>query len=234
MDYQNIFANIATGLSVIYYISLVIPFYKVLRCQLTYEFTPITYITTIYADSLTWYLYATRLQYDQLKLCNLLGFFTTLILIIIYIAFELKQNIFDSLLNILMLILGSLALHKSLSLTIAEPKFIGRVCIVTKLLSFFIPIVSICKVIKENNNKYISIKSSLIYMSSFIGWILYGIAINDNIIMYSNAAGILLCFIQLLVYLIYKNNKKPSKRKSKAIGDYERKTLKKVKIKMDY
>ena len=204
MDYQNIFGYIATGLSVCFYCSLVIPFFNVLRCKLNYEFTPIALINTIYVDTIAWYIYADKILCEQLKLCNTIGACCTLLLIVIYLAFELRKYLVDSILNALILILGTLVMHKGLTIVVEDAQMVGKICIATKIITFFIPIIMIFRVIKEKNYKLISVNSTLTYMASCIGWVLFGKTANDFNIMISNAIGIVLCFIQFIVYLNFK------------------------------
>ena len=204
MDYQNIIGNTAIGLSVGFYTTLVIPFFNVLRCKLNYEFTPIALINTIYVDSIAWYIYGDKIICQPLKLCHTIGCICTLLLIMIYLVFELKKYLIDSILNLLILILGCLVLHKGLTIVVEDAQMVGKVCIATKLITFFLPILMIFRVVKEKNYKLISINTTFAYMCSCIGWLLYGKSTNDINVMIPNIAGILLCFVQFLVYLHYK------------------------------
>ena len=201
MDYQHIFGYIATGLSVFFYCSLVIPFCNVLRCKLNYEFTPIGLIDTIYIDSIAWYIYGDKILNDQLKLCNIIGACCTLALIAIYLAFELKKYLVDSILNCLILILGTLVMHKGLTVVVEEAQMVGKICICTKSISFLFSIYMTYRVIKEKNYTLTSVNSILTYMASCIGWTLFGKSVNDYNIMCPNAVGIIICLIQFVFYL---------------------------------
>ena len=204
MDYQHIFGYVATGLSSCFYLSLVLPFLNVIRCRLNYEFTPIALIDTIYIDSVAWYIYGDKILCDQLKLCNTIGACCTLLLIIIYLVYELKKYLIDSILNALILILGTLVLHKGLTIVVEDAQMVGKICICTKIITFLIPIIRTCRVIKEKNYKLISVNSTLTYMAACIGWVLFGKAANDINIMCPNGIGVFLCFIQFIVYLNFK------------------------------
>ena len=81
---------------------------------------------------------------------------------------------------------------------------VGKICIGTKLITFFVPIVLCCRVIKEKNYKLIAINSTLTYMASCIGWCLFGKAANDLNVMIPNGIGIILGLIQFVVYLNFK------------------------------
>ena len=218
MDYQNIFGYVATCLSTCFYLSLAVPFLNVLRCKLNYEYTPIIFIDTIYVDALTWYIYADKIVCDQLKLCNTIGACCTLLLIVIYLAFEVKKYTIDSILNCLILILGTLVIYKGLTLVVEDADMIGRICIGTKVLTFIIPIILTFRVIKEKNYRLISLNSTITYMMSCIGWILFGKATFDINIMVPNAIGVFLFFIQFIVYLNFKKKYPTYRGDSSTIG----------------
>ena len=211
MDYQSIFGYVAIVLSSCFYLSLSFPFFNVLRCKLNYEYTPIIFIDTIYIDALTWYIYADKIVCEPLKLCNTIGGCCSLLLIAIYLAFELKKYLIDSILNCLILILGSLVIHKGLTIVIEDADMIGKVCIGTKVITFIIPIILTFRVIKEKNYRLISFSNTTTYMMSCIGWLLFGKASFDINIMIPNCIGVVLCLIQFIVYLNFKK-KYPSYR----------------------
>lgn len=218
MDYQNIFGYIAICLSSCFYCSLTIPFFNVIRCKLNYEYTPIALINTIYVDSVAWYIYADKISCNHLKLGSTIGACSTLLLIIIYLAFELKKYIVDTILNILILILGTLVLHKGLTIVVEDAQMVGKICIGTKLISFCTPIILTFRVIKEKNYKLISINTTLSYMVACIGWVLFGKSANDLNIMCPNGIGVFLCFIQFVVYLNFKKKYGKISRPTSTIG----------------
>ena len=218
MDYQNIFGYVATALSSCFYLSLALHFFNVLRCKLNYEYTPIIFIDTIYVDALTWYIYADKIVCEQLKLCNTIGCCCGLLLIVIYLAFELRKYLVDSILNCLILILGTLVIHKGLTIVIEDADMIGKVCIGTKVVTFIIPIILTFRVIKEKNYRLISFSTTTTYMMSCIGWVLFGKASFDINIMIPNCIGVVLCFIQFLVYLNFKKKYPTYSGPSSTIG----------------
>lgn len=204
MNYESVFGYLATGISLSFYISLVIPFFKVLRCKLNYKYTPVALIITIYIDSITWYIYGELNIYAQLQLCSIIGFYCTFTLIVIYLALELREFLVDSILNALLLYLVSSIIHKSLSVLIGVSEKVGQICVCSKIITFFIPILMVYKVIKDRNYKLISIYTTLAYMASCIGWASFGKYTNDLYIILANIIGIFLCFIQFIVYFIFK------------------------------
>ena len=138
----------AIGLSCCFYFSLAIPFFHVLRCKLNFEYTPIALINTVYVDCVAWYIYGTKLSCDQIILGHKIGAGCSLVLICIYLAFELRKYLVDTILNALILILGTLVLHKGLSMVIEDAQMVGKICIGTKLITFCIPALMVFRVFK--------------------------------------------------------------------------------------
>ena len=228
MDYQNIFGYTAICLSSLFYCSLVIPFFNVLRCKISYELVSMALINIIYVDCFAWYIYADRISCEQLKLGNTIGACVSMSLITIYLILELKKYLVDSILNALIFILGTLVMHKCLTIVIEDPQMVGKVCVCTKLLTFFVPIIMIYRIVKEKNYKLISINSTITYMCSCIGWTLFGKAVNDFIIMCPNTIGILFCIIQIITYVCFKKKYSVYSGKSSTI-DIERSSFEEAK-----
>ena len=141
---------------------------------------------------------------DQIKICNLIGVISTLILIIIYLIYEMKKYYTDSILNIIILCIASFLIYNGLTKIINDVRFIGKICICTKLLVYISPIQLVYRVIREKNYILIPIFASFVSFLSCICWVTYGIFINDFNVVIPNATGIILALIQFFVYTIYK------------------------------
>jgi len=204
MDVIAVTGNAAIGLSTCFYLSLVAPFCKVLLCKLNYEYTPIALIDTIYVDSISWYIYADKILSRKLRYGNCIGGIVSLSLIVIYLLFELIKYPTDTLLNFLILFLGTLVIQKGLSIIIEDPQIIGKICIGTRLITFCYPIVMIYRAIKEKNYMFISLSRTVSYLIFCIGWFIFGRNIKDNHVVCANGIGIILGIIQFAVYLNFR------------------------------
>ena len=92
MEFIDVVGWAAIGLSSCFYLSLAIPFFHVLRCKLNFEYTPIALVNTVYVDCVAWYIYGTKLSCDQIILGHKIGACCSLVLICIYLAFELRYH----------------------------------------------------------------------------------------------------------------------------------------------
>ena len=218
MDAENILGWIGICLSSCFYLSLIIPFFNVLRCKKSFELIPITFISTIYADCVAWYIYGDKILSEHVQLCHCIGGCACLAIIIIYLCFELKKDLADGILNILILVLGTLVIQKGLIYIIEDFNNVGKICVGTKLVTFFAPIATIYRVIKEKNYKLISLISTLTYLAACIGWTLFGKILNNFNIMCSYGAGIVLGIIQILIYFNFKKKYPHFSGKSSTIG----------------
>lgn len=204
MDTEKIFGWVGICLSSCFYCSLVIPFFNVFRCKKSFELTPINFINIIYIDCLSWYIYGDKILCNQIKLCHCIGGITSLSLIIIYLCFEIKKYLIDTILNCIILILGTLVVQKGLSFVIEDINIVGKICVGIKIITFITPIIMICKVNKEKNYILISSYNIISYLVACIGWAVFGKIINNFNIMCSYSVGIAFGFIQFLVYMNFK------------------------------
>ena len=209
---QEIFGWVATGLTMCFYISPVIPFINVFKGKLSYEDTPVIIISTSYVNCFCWYIYGDMILSDQIKMCNMIGAISSLILICIYLLFELKKYAIDAILNALIIITGTLALYRGLTVIINDDSIIGKICNGTSIIVFLSPIQLIYRVIKEKNYILIPIYTAYVSFIASSCWVTYGVFIHDFYVILPNLFGIILAIIQILVYFNYK-------RKYPSIGD---------------
>ena len=203
MEFMLISGWAAIGLSSCFYFSLSIPFFKVLGCKENFEYTPIDLVNTIYVDCFAWYIYGLKLLSEQLMFGNKIGICSTLTLMAIYLGFELKKYTVDTILNILILVLGTLVIHKGLYVIVEDTQVVGKICIVTKFITFYNPMILMFQVFKDKNYKVISLRNTLLYFGASLAWTLFGKSVNDINVMCANGCAVVLCLIQIIVYRFF-------------------------------
>ena len=204
----------AAGLSVLYYLAPVSPFFRVLKGKLNFEDTPGVFVTTCYVNCFVWYIYGDMIFSDQVKYANCVAAGISLFLMIIYLAYELKRYLVDSILNALILITGTWAVYRALTIIIDDDRIVGKICIGTAIVVFLSPIQIVYRVIKEKNYILIPIYSAWVYLLACIAWVVYGVMITDFYVVCPHVAGIILSLVQIVVYLNIK-------RRYPAIGERE-------------
>lgn len=211
---QECFGWAATAITVLSFLSPVFPYINVLKGKLNFEDTPAVLVTTCYVNYFCWYIYGDMIFSDQIKYCYMIGGIVNLVLMIIYLAYEIKKYLVDSILNTLILITGTWALYRALTIIIDDDRIVGKICIGTSCIVFLSPIQIIYKVIKEKNYILIPIYNCYMIFLYAICWVVYGIFITDFYVVFPNSIAIVLALIEIIIYLNYK-------RKYPAIGERE-------------
>ena len=201
---QEYFGWAAACLNVCHYIAPVIPFINVIKGKLNYEDTPGVFISTCYANSFVWYIYGDMILSDQIKIANCIIACISLILIFIYLIYELKKYWLDSILNALILMSGSWAVYRTLVYLVDDEKIIGKIAVATLLLVYLNPIYILYKVIKEKNYIIIPIYPIWVYLFGCVAWIIYGIYLSDLYIVIPHIGGIIISLLQILIFVNYK------------------------------
>jgi len=85
---------------------------------------------------------------------------------------------------------------------------IGIVAMLTSITTNISPLLVIKEVIQENSNELIYLPQALIGTLNLSCWLIYAIMINDNYQLITNAVGLSMCILQVVVYGYYhKRNK---------------------------
>jgi uncharacterized protein with PQ loop repeat len=124
-----------------------------------------------------------------------------LIFMLIYLAFELRKYFVDAILNTLILITGSWACYRALTIVIDDDRVVGDICIGTTIIIFISPIQILYKVFKEKNYNIIPVFSAIIYLFTCLFWFVYAIFIKDFYLAFPNLLGIILSAVEIAVYI---------------------------------
>ena len=212
--FQEASGWIAACLTVCYYVAPVLPFVNVLKGRLNFEDTPGVFVTTCYVNCFIWYVYGDMIFSDQVKISNCVSASISLILIVIYLIYEIRKYLIDSVLNVLLLVTGTWAVYRALTIILDDDRIIGKIGFGTQIVVYLTPIQIVYKVAKEKNYNLIPIYSAWVYVFTCITWIIYGFLISDFYIVFSHIIGAILSLIQIIIYLNFK-------RKYPGIGERE-------------
>ena len=198
---QESFGWLATGLTICSFISPIFPYLNVLRGKLNFEDTPAVLVTTSYVNYFCWYIYGDMIFSDQIKYCYLVGSCINCVLMVIYLIYEIKKYLVDTILNTLILITGTWALYRALTIIIDDDRIVGKICIGTSCIIFLFQVQIIYKVLKERTYNIIPIYNCYIALFYSICWVVYGIFITDFYLVFPNALSIVLSLVQIIVYI---------------------------------
>ena len=201
---QEFFGWVATVLSIISFIFPIFPYLNVIRGKLNFEDTPAVHVTTTYINYFCWYVYGDMIFSNQLKYCYLIGSIINCILMVIYLVYEVKKYLIDSILNALILITGTWALYRALIIIIDDDRIVGKICVGTCFIVYLSPIQIIYRVLKDKNYLLIPIYNCWLIFSYSISWVVYGIYITDTYVIVSYSVSIVLSLLEIAIYLNYK------------------------------
>ena len=187
--------------NVCFYLTPTFNFIKVLKGKVNFEESPGVYVTTCYVNCFIWFIYGDMIFSDQVKISNMIAALINLIFMLIYLAFELRKYFVDAILNTLILITGSWACYRALTIVIDDDRVVGDICIGTTIIIFISPIQILYKVLKEKNYNIIPVFSAIIYLFTCLFWFVYAIFIKDFYLAFPNLLGIILSAVEIAVYI---------------------------------
>ena len=206
---QEGFGWLATGLSICGFISPIFPYLNVLRGRLSFEETPAVLVTTSYVNYFCWYVYGDMIFSDQIKYCYIIGSCINLVLMVIYLVYEIRRYLVDTILNTLILVTGTWALYRALTIIIDDDRIVGKICVGTSCIVFLNQVQIVYKVLKDRNYNLIPIYNCWIALFSSICWVVYGIFITDFYLVFPNAILIILSLVQVIVYINFSRKYPP-------------------------
>jgi len=206
---QEGFGWLATGLSICGFISPIFPYLNVLRGRLSFEETPAVLVTTSYVNYFCWYVYGDMIFSDQIKYCYIIGSCINLVLMVIYLVYEIRRFLVDTILNTLILVTGTWALYRALTIIIDDDRIVGKICVGTSCIVFLNQVQIVYKVLKDRNYNLIPIYNCWIALFSSICWVVYGIFITDFYLVFPNAILIILSLVQVIVYINFSRKYPP-------------------------
>ena len=195
---------ICCGLTVLYYSAPCLQFLDVLKGKMNFEESPGVFVTTCYVNCFIWYIYGDMIFSDQIKYAHFISACISLLMMAIYLIFELKKYLVDSILNALILITGSWAVYRALTIIIDDDRIVGKICFATSFIVYLTPISIVYKVIREKNFLIIPKISACIFLLASIGWIVFGVLISDIYVVCPHAFGAILSLIQIIIFLNFK------------------------------
>jgi solute carrier family 50 protein (sugar transporter) len=201
---QEACAWIGAFLNLYFFILPIAPFRDLLKGKINFEDIPVTKTSIIYINCICWYTYGELVFSDQLRLSYIIGSIISLVLILIYLYYEIRKYIFDTLLNIGILTTGTYSLYVGLTLILDDDLIAGKICNISYLALSFFPGQVIYKVIKEKNYNLINLRTAKFAFYTGILWVIYGVLISEFYVVFPHALQIVWSLIQMVIYRSYK------------------------------
>lgn len=202
--FQESVGWVACCLNILYFIGPIIPYIRVLKGNLYFEETPGFFVTSCYINCFVWYIFGDMSFNDQVQYSFLISAYICSAFMTVYLFYEIKKFTMDAILNILILIVGTASCYRGLAYFVNDDRIVGKIGIVTAFLMYITPIQIIYRVLKMKNYIIIPIFSNFAYLFACILWIVYGILIEDFIIVFTHSVGGVLSLIQISIFFIFR------------------------------
>ena len=202
---QKCFGWLAFFININFYLSSITPFLNVIKGKLHYEETPGIYVTTCYINCLIWYIYAKMKNNNLIKISYMISGIICLIFISIYLIFEAKKYLCDSILNTFFIVTGTWAFYRALILILGKIKIVGYITILATFILFISPVMKLDKMIKEKNFKLTQTFSAWKYLVYSISWLIFAIFLKDIYLIITNSLGIIFALFYIFIKIYYKN-----------------------------
>ena len=108
--------------------------------------------------------------------------------------------------DLIILITGTWALYRVLTIIIDDDRFVRGLCICTYMIVYLTPIQTLYKVIIDKNYLVLPIYSAFTFLFVCISWIVYGVMLNDNFVIGPHLIGAILSLLQIITYILLKRN----------------------------
>ena len=203
MEISN-FIFISSSLTVIINILPIISFINFFFSKENFETIPIARIIANYMNSLAFFFYSSIIFNIEVRFANLVSAIISLILLLVYFYLELSRYFLDSILNFIILVMGTSCCYQWLSKIIIEEKIVGRIYLITNLTSIIIQMQYIYNGISKKNYLLIPITYDSISFPHFFSWIIYGFLIKDFYITTANGICIFVNLVQILLYFHFR------------------------------
>ena len=194
----------ASGLTMILYSLPIFSFINFFSKKSNFENIPSLKLFTNYAKSIIWYFYGCMLFDQPIQISSKVGGITSLLFIIMYILIEIKRYRLDSILNCIMIIIGTLSSFEWFSHITLEKNLVGGICLKINIISALSQLPDIYNGIKTKTYSLIRVNYSIIAFPTHLCWIFYGLILDEYYILTGNLISISGSVIQILLYWYYK------------------------------
>jgi solute carrier family 50 protein (sugar transporter) len=203
MDLEDIIGWIGCILTTCFFIPQLSPFIKIIKGKLYFEDAPGFFISSCYANCFLWMIYGEMIFSDQIRITNMIACVICLIAMIIYLVYEFKKYLLDTILNVLILTMASWAIYKFLYIAVDDDRIVGKICISSSIIIILNFVYIIYRVIKEKNYLLIHFYYTAIYFISSLVWLFYGIITKDIYVVFPYILSIIISLIQIIIFLNY-------------------------------
>ena len=207
MSLMDIFGWIGAFISICFFCSPIINFYKLIKKKKQYTEINIIIILGNYVSSIVWLIYGYKISCTQIITCYSIGAFISLVWIWIYLIHMGKKKMTITVIYALSLSVLTFALYIVLAIIIDDKDTLGEVCFIVCTLSYISPTQLLIRVLNKKDYRIIQIYSAIISSLGFGSWTIFGLFKFSATIIIPNLVGFIFSAVQIILYRVYKNKK---------------------------
>ena len=218
LDEEEIILLLGSGFNLLFTFSLAFNLIKLFRHKYTYDVFPIITLFFCYINGLIWTQYSDLIYHESMKSLFQYSNILSCAFIIIYSIYELRNDIIDTILNILILVTSSWAVKKLLQDILKEEEKVKTTCCYSIIVFYLTILEWIYRSRSERNTNILNFISGLFLLASSCCWVYYGFKYEDKFFLLPNLLGILMGVIYIFIW--YEMKKKygyvvPKKKEKK-------------------
>lgn len=170
-------------LSLLYYIISTYSFLKLKSdCSKNFQYVKFYKILFNYTASFFNYFYSDVTNYGEMIYCNRIAIFLNLAFLIIYILLEIRQDLLDCILNILLIGITSLTFYHYFYEILVDVFIYGLYFILANLLVLIYFLYENYTEIKIKLDSSLTFYFNIIFTLTSFFWLIYGVLYKDNYI----------------------------------------------------
>lgn len=201
LDEEEKMLLVTSGFSLLFTTSFIYSYIKVFRHSLNYSQIPIIALSFSYLNSLVYFYYSDLIYHDYMKLCNKISIIISIILIIIYLLYEFKEDKIDMFLNVGIIMAASWAIKKLVIDILKDDDKVKTTCSYSTMAFLSTIIEWFVRAYKEKNRKILNIFSGLFLVLASISWIVFGYIYQELSFLVPNIIGLVLSLAYIAVWL---------------------------------
>ncbi|KAG9128879.1 hypothetical protein Leryth_009649 [Lithospermum erythrorhizon] len=187
-------------------------FYTIFRKKSTQGFQSIPYVVALFSAML-WLYYASLKPNTLLVTINTFGVFIETIYIAFFLFYAHKKAKIQTIKVLALLVVAGFGLivgltHFLVKETVARGVIVGWMCLIFSLCVFVAPLGILRQVIRTKSVEYMPFLLSFFLTVSAVMWFFYGLLLKDFNIWIPNVLGFTFGVLQMVLYVMYKDNKK--------------------------
>lgn len=207
MSIMDIFGWIGAFISICFFCTPILNFYKLIKKKIQYTDINIIIILGNYISSIVWLIYGYKISCTQIITCYSIGAFISLVWLWIYLIQMGKKKMTITLIYALLLSVLTFALYIVLAIIIDDKDTLGEVCFIVCTLSYISPTQLLIRVLNKKDYRMIPIYSAVISSLGFGSWTIFGLFKFSATIIIPNLVGFIFSAVQIILYRVYKSKK---------------------------